>query len=1148
MQTFFRLALLLLFAILSTREVCAQITDDFSDGDFLQNPAWTGDVSNFIVEGTGQLQLNAPDAGTSILVVQGNIPDSAVWQIDILMEFAPSAANLLRVYLLADQADLNIANGYFLEIGENGSADAIRMFRQDAGVKTLLATGTPGLVANEPVAGKIRMRKNTAGDWTLEAQPQGSAFQLEFTVNDATYPGGENRWFGLQCVYSPTRKDKFFFDNLNIQPDLPDTTPPVLLNAQATSDTTIEAAFSEALDPVSASLASNFSISTVGQPVSAGLAPGNNSVARIVLAQPLPQSGAYQLTASQVADLAGNTSASQTVDFQFIKIETAANFDLVINEIMADPSPVVGLPDLEWAEIFNRSGKYVNLQTLTFGESGGVVATLPNYVLPPDSIVVLCATSSAAALSAITPNVLALSSFPSLNNASDWLILARTDGEVINQVVYEAAWHTDPDKAEGGWTLERINPNLPCLGAANWMSSTDPAGGTPGRRNSGFSDTPDTIRPQLLDVTSMGPNTLRLQFSEGLDETTIGQLDQYVINPSIVVTAAFFPGGDRSLIEITLGTPLISGVSYNITIGAELTDCSGNPVLNTGPTVFGWAEIPVYQDILFNEIMFKPEPLQGLPAAEWVEIINRSGKFIQLANLEFSDAGVTKYTLPDFVLPPDSMLVLCHPNSLPLLQATTSNVLALSGFPSLNDDEETVNLTLPNNSAAIDRIRYTAAWHTDSDKSGGGWSLERINPDLPCLGKENWRSCPLPAGGTPGRRNAAYDPAGDLTAPRVLRVFPLNASQIQLYFTEGLDASALLDPGVFQFQPALSVASAGFVDNDQAFVLLNLSTPMLSQTVYTLSFGPELIDCSGNSIDAADTVRLGVPEQPEWQDLVINEILFNPMPDGGRYVEIYNRSNKIFDLTDFTLANYARPTTLPQKIGIERQFLPGEYLVFTPKPLDVAARFAHVRPDWLLFQDLPSLTDRSDNVTLFWSENGQKIVVDSLNYTAEWHNALLTSSEQEGVALERIRAEGFTNDAANWTSAAKPAQGAAGTPTQPNSQRFQGNFDNADQLIQLPLARLSPDDDGFEDFLAIQYLLPGPGYFATFTIYDAEGIPVKKLLRQELIGTEGLLRWDGDADDGIRVRPGIYILYAEVFEPGGNVKRQKKLVSVVARF
>ena len=55
------LFLIFLFPVLAT----AQLQDDFSDGDFTANPAWSGDVGSFIVNGSQQLQLNGTVAATS---------------------------------------------------------------------------------------------------------------------------------------------------------------------------------------------------------------------------------------------------------------------------------------------------------------------------------------------------------------------------------------------------------------------------------------------------------------------------------------------------------------------------------------------------------------------------------------------------------------------------------------------------------------------------------------------------------------------------------------------------------------------------------------------------------------------------------------------------------------------------------------------------------------------------------------------------------------------------------------------------------------------------------------------------------------------------------------------------------------------------
>lgn len=854
----------------------AQITDNFSDGDFAQNPAWTGDAANFIVNAAGELQLNAPVAGTSVLLVGGEIADSAVWLLDFRLEFAPSAGNLLRIYLQADQADLTLANGYLIEIGENGSADALRFFRQDGGAKTLLASGTAGLVAGDPVALRLRVRRSAAGDWEAGANDgSGSGFQPEFAVTDATYPGGPALFFGFQCVYTATRVDKFFFDNISILPDVPDTAPPVLLSAQATDAVSVTAVFDETVDLVSATDPANFSISGIGAPADVEAVAGNPRAVRLILASPLP-TGNYQLQCDQIADTLGNTGGPQTAGFAFLLLENAALFDLVINEIMADPTPVFGLPDAEWVELYNRSGKYIDLQTLRFGKSTGTQTPLPAYVLAPDSFVVFCASSAFAAMNAVTPNVLAVPNFPALINTTDWLILDNAQGEVIAQIVYNVDWHTDENKADGGWTLERINPNLPCLGAANWQSCPALPGGTPGRANASLDLTPDLTAPQMTGVLILDETTLELHFSEGLDLATAGQPAAYVLSPPVPVAAAAVPGDDRSVVRLTLGSALSAGILYGVSVT------------------------------------------------------------------------------------------------------------------------------------------------------------------------------------------------------------------------------------------------------------------------------PALLDCSGNAASDADTVRIGLPEMADPQDIVINEILFNPVSFSFDYVELYNRSDRIFDLEELVLGN-SRSTGL-RPVTAQGLFLPGQYLVFTENRNDVLNRYAGVRADWVLSQDLPSLDDSQDTLVLLWTRDAQLVVVDSLQYSDNWHNALLTSnSDREGVALERIRPGGPTNAPANWTSAASVAGQAAGTPTRPNSQNAAEPTRDGG-LVHLPVARISPFPDNREDYLDIVYHLPESGYSATATIYDAGGIPIKHLVRQDLIGTEGALRWDGDLDDGTIARPGIHILFVELFAPTGEVRQVKKVFAVVDSF
>ncbi|MCC6280871.1 MAG: lamin tail domain-containing protein [Saprospiraceae bacterium] len=873
-----RICILLIFTFLCRlAPAYSQIIDDFSDGNFNLNPMWTGDVSAFTVNTASELQLNTAAAGSSMLKVQGNIPDSAVWNLRFKLNFSPSGQNLLRIYLLADQQDLTQANGYFLEIGETGSQDALRFFRQDAGVKTLIATGQAALVATNPNI-QLRVKKSVSGNWTVEAAPPASALQPQFVVSDATFSGGADRFFGFQCLYTASNIANFFFDDISILPDLPDVAPPVLLSATPIDEQQVMVIFDEDLDPVSTNLKSNYSFSGgVGEPQSAFLQSDNKSV--LLNLNTLLATGNYTLQTNGIKDVTGNTSLVQTVDFQYVKIETAEEFDLVINEIMADPSPSIGLPDLEWLELLNRSDKIIDLSTLRIADGSSAPLPLPAHLMYPGTRVVLTAAANVAALSAVT-----------------------------------------------------------------------------------------------ADTVLAGP---------------------------------------------------LSASALN------------------------------------NE---------------------------------------------------DDVLVLSHVNG-----------------------------------HTIDRVAYSVEWHTEPGKDDGGWSLERVNPDLPCLGEENWRSCPVLPGGTPGAVNAAFEQTTDTRAPRLLYAFPESGNVVVLVFSEGLDKNTAQNTQAYRFIPSRAIQSAQ-TTSDPFRVQLTLSEPLQETEIYALLLQSTVLDCSGNAFSATDTCYTGLPEKPEYQDVVVNEILFNPPTNGFRYVELYNRSQKIFKWSSFFVINL-RDVGSVEAVVTEQLLLPGKYQVFTTNRKSVLDRFRNIHADDVLRQALPGLSDDEDNFTLYWSENGQITYLDSLNYVDDWHNGLFSSSDRDGVALERIRTASATNDPANWTSASPLLTGAPGTPTLPNSQRLGPVAPVADdELILLPVERLSPDDDGYEDFLEIYYQLPQEGYGATLTIFDSGGIPVKRLVRQELIGTEGTLRWDGDADDGGRVRPGIYVLFLEVFSPTGDVKNIKRSVSVVRRF
>jgi len=154
----------------------AQLIEDFSDGDFTSNPTWHGQDSLFRVNGFGELQLydTANMDNKSYLVTETGILDfssTITWEFKMSLLFSPSSSNQGRFYLTSDNENLKGSlNGYFISIGESGSSDNIKLYRQDGTSENhitdlIFATGAYGDNPNV----RIRVTRDPGANWLIEA-------------------------------------------------------------------------------------------------------------------------------------------------------------------------------------------------------------------------------------------------------------------------------------------------------------------------------------------------------------------------------------------------------------------------------------------------------------------------------------------------------------------------------------------------------------------------------------------------------------------------------------------------------------------------------------------------------------------------------------------------------------------------------------------------------------------------------------------------------------------------------------------------------------------------------------------------------------------------------------------------------------------
>jgi hypothetical protein len=543
-------------------------------------------------------------------------------------------------------------------------------------------------------------------------------------------------------------------------------------------------------------------------------------------------------------------------------------------------------------------------------------------------------------------------------------------------------------------------------------------------------------------------------------------------------------------------------------------------------------------DVVIDEIMADPTPQVGLPNNEWIELKNTSTISINLQGWRIGDGSGQSGPMPNFTIDPGSYVIVCTGSAVAALSAF-GNTISVTSFPSLDNDGEQLYLR-DVNGQIIHSLQYSSAWYQNELKKDGGWTLEMIDTQNPCAGSSNWIASTNNAGGTPGTINSVNAINNDNTAPQLKNTYTTDNTTIVLVFDEPLDSISGATTSNYSIDRGITFASAETIAPLFNQVRLKINGALSDNSVYTVTAN-NITDCKGNIIGINNKARTGLAVDAKADDAVVNEILFNPRPNAYDYIEFYNKSNKILDASKLYVGN--RNTvgvigTISQLSTTPFYIFPDDYVVITENADNLALNYLVSKPEAVLVRSsLPTFPDDEGYVLLI---NQQGNIVDEVNYSDNWHFKLLDNPE--GVSLERLDANGPSQSADNWHSAASTA--GYGTPGYKNSQVK--NLQAIAATIEVLPKVFSPDNDGFDDIATIQYKIDQPGYVANITIFDAAGRPVRNLVRNGTLSTSGYWNWDGLDDKGLKLPVGTYIIFSEIFNLQGKKDKFKNVV-VLAR-
>ncbi|TGD81463.1 lamin tail domain-containing protein [Hymenobacter wooponensis] len=756
---------LLLPLLLSAVPATAQLVDTFADGNFTQDPVWAGDVASFQVNAAQQLQTNGPAViGTALhLVTPCAATTGTTWEFWANLKLATSSGNYADVWLMADQADLKATStkGYFVRLG--GAADKVSLFRKDAtGSPVYVINGLDGTLksTNNNVV-RVRVTRTTQNEWKLERDLAGGvAYVSEGTGTDATHQ--RSAYCGVYATYSSANSKAFYFDDFRVT----DATPPMLVKATVPSAQQLDLVFNEAVALGQA--VSNYRLTTGQAAIEAQRDATDPTVVHVTFAADLPL-GTVTVEARNVTDAYGNVAAgpvTATVQNNGFPVTPKLN-QLLITEVMADETPVVGLPASEFVEIHNPSATaLLDLAGVRLLKPGSNTAAVfpTGAVLLPGEYAVVCGSTRAAQFVAYG-KVFGLSNFPSLTNSADQLILRGKDGRTLFEVSYSDTWYKDTRKKDGSWTLEMRDASNPCQGGENWLASLDPSGGTPGRRNSVQAANPDREAPKLLRALALSATSVRLIFGEKLDSTAAATPALYTLGQGPAITRAAPVGPDFRQVDLVLGAALTANQPVTVTV-QRAVDCAGNAA---GPATSATFALPVPVspgDVVVNEILFNPRS----GGVDFVELLNRSTNYVDMRGWQLGGPktdGSLAWELisaEPCLLRPGQLVVLTTQPEVVQTQYSTNDpaaFLALSALPSYPDAAGLV-VVADALGQELDRYAYTEKQHLALLDSRDGVSLERIRATGPSL-PVNFHSAASSVGyATPGRPNSQQqaDPTG----------------------------------------------------------------------------------------------------------------------------------------------------------------------------------------------------------------------------------------------------------------------------------------------------------------------------------------------------------------------------------------------------
>ena len=535
-------------------------------------------------------------------------------------------------------------------------------------------------------------------------------------------------------------------------------------------------------------------------------------------------------------------------------------------------------------------------------------------------------------------------------------------------------------------------------------------------------------------------------------------------------------------------------------------------------------------DLIFSEIMMNPNKNGTSLYPEYIELFNRTSHDIILRGFSLR-VGSKVYSLPETEIKANGFLLITTVGNNPF-QSENTPVLAILSRNGLNNSGQRLYLD-SGSGKTITWVDYSSSWHNIKGAGNGGYSLELTDTDNPCGGGKVWCSSEDPSGGTPGYKNSVNLKYPDITPPELCFCGLDSDNSVLFYFSEPLSADS--DFSGWERSDGECPVKKEFINEGFNIIHLIYPTSHPSRRSFFINSTVFAKDCTGNMFITGERIKLEYPGSIRKYSVILNEILSYPLSGGVGFVEVYNTSESVVDISTIKMeiAGGSAGSVWEQVelTGSSLLLYPGEYIVFTPNPDVLAGQYSesNIMRFLPVFFDIP----RNAGHIRLVSSGGDEIDRVSYGFTSESGNI------NRGVSIERPTTDPLSE--APWL----PASGWKGyaTPGVENSQKMQNK--ETESVFYTDSDYFSPDGDRFMDELNVGWRVPYAGFKASIEVFDIRGYKIKTLIPVSEIPVENKILWNGHSDSGAICSPGTYILLFRAWDRDGKVLTRKKAVALI---